>query len=317
MYNPTTRLLTILELLQSRGEMTGQEIAQVLEVEERSVRRYIMLLRDIGIPVEGERGRYGGYRLRPSYRMPPLMFNAEEINVVVLGLMLLREFGYGSQAAVESTQAKIERVLPEELRQRTDAIRQSLLLSHVQLGTYNISNEQITVFSLAIHERQCLQIQYVSGDGDVTERMIAPYGLVLHSRTWYVPAYCYLRGEPRLFRLDRIRSATPVNQRFEMPADFDATAFMLAQLAQMRGMYKFEVMIHAPIEIVREEIPPHIAALEAVGAETLMQCYSDDPHWFAIYLTRIDMPFTVRGPDELREAVRVLAERLLESIALH
>ena len=190
MYNPTTRLLTILELLQSRGEMSGQEIAQVLEVEERSVRRYIMQLRDIGIPVDGERGRYGGYRLRPGFRLPPLMFNADEINSVMLGLLLLREFRYGSLTALESASAKIDRVLPEELRQRMEAVRQSLLLNHVQLGTHHLSNEHISLFSLAIYDRHCLAITYAAANGEVTQRIIAPYALVLHSRTWYIPAYC-------------------------------------------------------------------------------------------------------------------------------
>src|SRR5688572_130704 len=114
MYNPTLRLLTILEILQSRGEVSGQELAQILEVEERSIRRYIMMLRDIGIPIEGERGRHGGYSLRPGFRLPPMMFNADEITAVMMGLMLMRELGSASSLAVESAAAKIERVLPFE-----------------------------------------------------------------------------------------------------------------------------------------------------------------------------------------------------------
>ncbi len=90
MYHPTTRLLTILELLQSRGEMSGEELAEVLEVEKRSIRRYIMMLRDMGIPVDGERGRHGGYALRPGFRLPPMMFNADEITAVMIGAKMNR-----------------------------------------------------------------------------------------------------------------------------------------------------------------------------------------------------------------------------------
>ncbi|MBX3082618.1 MAG: YafY family transcriptional regulator [Anaerolineae bacterium] len=311
MYNPTTRLLTILELLQSRGEMSGQEIARMLEVEERSVRRYIMLLRDIGIPVDGERGRYGGYRLRPGFRLPPLMFNADEINAVMLGLLLLREFRYGSLTALESASAKIDRVLPEDLRQRMEAVRQSLLLNHVQLGTHHLSNEHISLFSLAIYDRHCLDIQYASADGEVTQRVIAPYGLVLHSRTWYIPAYCYLREETRLFRLDRIRAAVPTDRHFEMPADFDAAAFIFERLARIPGLFTFEVIVHAPLATVREVIPPDTAQVEALGEDTLVTCYSDDPHWFARYLASIELPFTVHQPDALREALQTVAEKLV------
>src|SRR5689334_5691765 len=115
MYNPTLRLLSILELLQSRGEVSGQELSRLVEVDERSIRRYIMLLRDMGIPIEAERGRGGGYALQPGFRLPPLMFNADEITAVTIGLMLMRELGSASALAIESATAKIERVLPADL----------------------------------------------------------------------------------------------------------------------------------------------------------------------------------------------------------
>ena len=74
MYHPTTRVLTVLELLQTYGQMSGPELARRLEVGERTVRRYITMLQDLGIPVEAERGRYGPYRLRPGFKLPHLMF---------------------------------------------------------------------------------------------------------------------------------------------------------------------------------------------------------------------------------------------------
>ena len=141
MYNPTTRLLTILELLQSRGQISAQELAQTLEVEERSVRRYVTMLRDIGIPIESERGRYGGYALRPGYRLPPLMFNHEEILAVTVGLLLMRELGSVSPLAVDSATAKIERVLPEEVQQRSQALRHFLALDMLPPRTHAVSSQ--------------------------------------------------------------------------------------------------------------------------------------------------------------------------------
>ena len=78
MYQPTTRLLTVLELLQARGSLTGPELAERLEVDRRSIRRYVTMLQDLGIPIEGRRGPAGGYRLRPGYKLPPLMFSDQE-----------------------------------------------------------------------------------------------------------------------------------------------------------------------------------------------------------------------------------------------
>lgn len=314
MYNPTMRLLTILELLQSRSEVSGQELAQKLEVEERSIRRYIMMLRDLGIPIEGERGRHGGYSLQPGFRLPPLMFNKDEITAVMLGLMLARELSVTSLPAIESATAKIERVLPEELQQSVDALRDSLILDNVQIGVSAVSNEWITAFSRAIYEGNCLQINYASGDGTLTDRVIAPYGLVLHARTWYVAAYCYLREDMRVFRLDRVRSISTTTQTFTKPEDFNAKGFILGNILKGSGNYTFEVLFDAPISTVQEVIPETMAILGSAGNKTLMRCYSDDPYWLARYLVRIELPFTVLQSDELRDALRALANDIIATI---
>src|SRR5215475_7778951 len=102
MYSPTTRLLTVLELLQSQQSVSGVELAKTIEVEVRSVRRYVTMLRDMGIPVESEKGRYGSYSLRPGYRLPPLMFNESEILSVILGLMAVKRLGMATADGSES-----------------------------------------------------------------------------------------------------------------------------------------------------------------------------------------------------------------------
>src|SRR5437868_5727854 len=86
MYHPTTRVLTVLELLQSRSRLSGAELAERLEVDRRTVRRYVSTLQELGVPVESEAGRYGGYRLRPGYKLPPMMFTEDEALALVFGL---------------------------------------------------------------------------------------------------------------------------------------------------------------------------------------------------------------------------------------
>lgn len=314
MYNPTMRLLTILELLQSHAEVSGQELAQKLEVEERSIRRYIMMLRDLGIPIEGERGRHGGYSLTPGFRLPPLMFNKDEITAVMIGLILMQEFGTDSTLAVESAIAKIQRVLPEDLRESTQALHRSLIVDDVRGGMDTISNDYLTLFSAAAHEGKCVHIRYQSREGEPTERLIAPYGVVLHVRRWYIPAYCYLREDIRVFRMDRVMSAVPTEQDFTKSVDFDTRSFVLKSLARASGNHAFEILVDAPFSIVQEVIPPAAALLEASGNQTLVRCYSDDPYWLARYLAQIEVPFTVIETDELREALRTLANGILASI---
>ena len=133
MARPAARVLTLLELLQSGGVRTVAELAERLGVDGRTVRRYVDHLLDLDVPVESVRGRYGGYRLAPGYRMPPLMLSDEEALAVLLGLVAGRRSGLmtlsadiGAGTASETAAAKIRRVLPQRLAARLDAVLGSL-----------------------------------------------------------------------------------------------------------------------------------------------------------------------------------------------
>ena len=117
MYSPTTRVLTVLELLQAHGRLSGAELARRLEVDGRTLRRYIAKLEDLGIPVVAERGRYGCYSLVAGFKLPPMMFTDDEALALALGLLAARGLGLAEAApAVQSAQAKLERVMPAPLR---------------------------------------------------------------------------------------------------------------------------------------------------------------------------------------------------------
>src|SRR5207253_5359403 len=124
MPRPTARVLTLLELLQAGGTRTVAELADRLGVEGRTVRRYVEHLLDLDVPVESVRGRYGGYRLAPGYRMPPLMLADDEAVAVLLGLVGTRRATLqpDTALAVESAAAKVRRVLPRALAARLDAL---------------------------------------------------------------------------------------------------------------------------------------------------------------------------------------------------
>src|SRR5213078_4802154 len=131
MYFPTTRVLTVLELLQSHQRLSGPDIAERLEVNPRTVRRYITMLQDLGIPVEAERGRYGAYRLRPGYKLPPLIFTEEEALALTLSLLVARESGVVPTApAFAGVLAKVERVLPAATRAHIQAVEQTVAFEH-------------------------------------------------------------------------------------------------------------------------------------------------------------------------------------------
>src|SRR5215831_7320984 len=129
MSHPTVRLLTMLELLQAHHRITGAELARRLEIDPRTVRRYVAMLQEWGIPILGTRGRYGAYQLMPGFKLPPLMLTEEEAVALTLGLLALRRTELALYApAVDGALAKVERVLPIALRRRVQAVHEAVVL---------------------------------------------------------------------------------------------------------------------------------------------------------------------------------------------
>jgi predicted DNA-binding transcriptional regulator YafY len=309
MYSPTTRLLTILEILQSRGSISGAELAAQLEVENRTVRRYITMLRDMGIPIEAERGRYGSYALRPGFRLPPLMFNNDEILAVVLGLMVTRKLAMTDSQGVDSSLAKIERVLPAELRHRVWALQNTLTLNLVS-ETRIASSQFVQMLSLATYEQKRVFVRYAASGGNITERLFDSYGLVYHGGVWYASGYCHLRQDLRTFRVDRMQSLIPQNQTFMRPDDFDALNFLMESIATIPGTWYVETLLKTSLDEARQRIPPQMATLEPQPVGVLMRCYVGDLPWVARFLVHTGLSFAVRQPDDLRDTLRNMADDL-------
>ena len=112
MYHPTTRVLAVLALLQAHGRMSGAELANRIEVNVRTLRRYIIMLQDLGIPIEAERGRNGAYVLSAGFKLPPMMFTNEEALALTVGLVSARHLNLAdTDRAIESAIAKLPRVV--------------------------------------------------------------------------------------------------------------------------------------------------------------------------------------------------------------
>lgn len=171
-YSPVTRLLTLLDLLQSRPGVTAAQLAERLEVEARSVRRYITMLQDIGIPVEAVRGRYGGYRLRPSFKLPPLMWTEDEAVAVTLGLQAIHQIGLSQTIpTVERALAKVERVLPQVLRERVQAVQETVVLDLVSRSRSEPST-YVMPLSMAASQGKRVWMRYQARPGEERERAL-------------------------------------------------------------------------------------------------------------------------------------------------
>ena len=186
------RVLALLEALQDRPSATGPELAQRLGVDVRTVRRDVTALRDLGIPVEGERGRGGSYRLKPGYRVPPLMFTSGEAASVALGLMAARRLGIDTESAL----AKVRRVLPDRTRLGVEALEHTLGFTG-ELDAAPPDPEALLAISEAVRRQRRVHARYTDSAGVETARDLSPYGLVAHNGRWYVPAYDHLREDLR------------------------------------------------------------------------------------------------------------------------
>ncbi|MGW6915174.1 helix-turn-helix transcriptional regulator [Kitasatospora sp. NPDC054939] len=312
MDHPVSRVLALLELLQDRPGLTGAELAARLGVDERTVRRYTARLVDLGIPVQADRGRYGGYRLLPGFRLPPLMLTGDEAASVVLGLLAGRSSGLSvGEEAAESALAKIQRVLPPQLRERIGAVEQTIGLTAAPTAGPSPAAAALFTLAEATRRGRRTRLSYRDRHGEPSDREFDPYGLVFHSGRWYTTGLDHRSGELRTFRLDRIVRAELREAGFAAPADFDPVQRVVESLAGVPWTHEVEVLLDTDLERARRRIPPAVAALaEAADGRVLMRARAQRLDGMAVMLAGLGWPFTVLGPDALREELRALAARL-------
>ncbi|MGW7419048.1 helix-turn-helix transcriptional regulator [Streptomyces sp. NPDC054813] len=322
MPRPTGRVLTLLELLQSGGTRTTAELADRLGVEGRTVRRYVDQLIDLDVPVESVRGRYGGYRLAPGYRLPPLMLSDDEALAVLLGLVAGRRAGLttAERTANETASAKIRRVLPRHIARRLDALLETLEFTE-QPGGFDIPDAGVLLtVADAVRHRRPVSIRYADREGQRSERMLHPYGIVAHSGRWYVTGQDARIGEDRTFRLDRIADARTLPGSFEAPPGPGPAQRVLSGFATAEYRYEVTLRIHGTVEQIRARLPASVASLEeyepaedqaGAGERWLrVELRAERLDWLAPVLASLDRPFVVERPDELRHLVVALADRL-------
>jgi predicted DNA-binding transcriptional regulator YafY len=291
--------------------LSGAELADRLEVDRRTVRRYVSTLQDLGVPVDAEPGRYGGYRLRPGYKLPPMVFNEEEALALILGLLASKRAGLLAAApAVEGALAKIDRVLPDRLRGRVQAVQGALAFTPFLRGSATASNPTaLLTFSEAAQESRRVWLRYRAAE-DETEREIDPYGVVHHRGRWYVVGWCHLRNDVRMFRMDRVLSFEPRDETFSKPLDFDCAEYVLESLATAQWGWPIEVLLELPMAEARRRIAPDMGTLEETRGGVLLRTQADALDYMARYLVQVDCPFRIQHPPELAQAVKDLARQM-------
>ncbi len=307
MYDPIMRVLTVLEILQAREHVTGAELAERLEVDVRTVQRYIVRLQDLSIPVESVRGVGGFYRLRPGFRLPPLMFTDEEAFALSLGLRALRQLGLSAFApATEGASAKLGRVLPEALR---ESIRTVEDVVAIEPGPWVISTSAECLVRAASAIRMCRRIRFAdrSHGGADSNRQVEPYAVIHTDGRWYLIGHCLSREATRTFRLDRMAEVEVSAERFQRPTDFDARGYLRERMPFVESDFQIDVWIDMPIEEAECTFAPWRVVMETDGAGTRLRCGRDRLNMFAAMLLSMGRRIVVNQPAELRETFRELA----------
>lgn len=313
MSHSATRVLAVLELLQTHGRISGAKISARLQIERRTVRRYIALLEEIGIPITAERGAAGGYELVAGYKLPPMMFTADEAAALSLGLVAVRDLQLSEAAhAVAGAQAKLERVMPANAKARMRSLSEVVTFSHARGGNV-AENAALAQLGAAAHERTGVRLSYQSRSGEASERAFDAYGLAFHLSRWYVVGYCHFRKGLRTFRVDRVVRIAPEIRRFERPESFDVMAHLQHALATVPRRYSIDVMLHTNLESARREVFPEMGLLEPAGKRVLLRSQADDLAWFARELSRLPFRCTVVSPAALRKKVADLGRALVRS----
>ena len=309
MYDPSMRVLTVLELLQARESVTGAELARRLEVSPRTVQRYVTRLQDLGIPVEGRRGVGGAYRLKPGFRLPPLMFTGEEALSLALGLRALQHLGLAALApAAQAASAKLSRTLPQTLRENVNALEDAVQLDS---SPWVVTTDAALLAELlgAVRRTRTVEITYQSLTGAGTTRRVDVYRVVHLDGRWYAVGHCHLRGEGRCFRLDRMVGLNVLEDAFTAPEGFDALAYLRSSMPHLPSSHDISVWVACPPENLRGEVSAWRTEIRPENGGTRLRCQRENLESFAAFLLGLGRPFRVDSPPELLDAFAALSER--------
>jgi len=308
----SSRLLTLLSLLQGRRDWPGGELADRLEVSVRTVRRDVERLRGLGYPVESLTGPAGGYRLAAGTAMPPLLLDDDEAIAIAVGL---RTAARASVTGIEETSVralvKLEQVLPAHLRRRVQAL-QSATMTMPTGGGPTVDPQTLTVIAAACRDHERLRFGYRGRDGAATRREAEPHSVVNVGRRWYLVAWDCGRRDWRTFRVDRLsRPATGARfQPRELPAE-DGAAYVQRSLSARPTRYEARLTLHASAEEMDKRTPRYWGPFEPLGEDRCEYRTGDDNlEWLAARLSMLGVEFEVHEPPELIEHLQALSARL-------
>jgi len=315
----TARLLELLSLLQSGAAMPGPVLAQRLEVTERTIRRDIERLRELGYAIDARRGADGCYSLGfGGSAMPPLILDREE--TVALAVCVRTAAGdsiAGVADAAERALGKLHQTLPPRARAEADALAMATLRMPNLRTDELVDPDVLLAVSAACREQERLAAEYRDGAGNLTERRIEPFRVVNVDRRWYLVAHDLDRRDWRTFRLDRFLSVRRTGHGVRLVNPPDAVEYVRQSIATRPYRHEVKVRVFAPVAQVAAQVGPRFAMLEEIdAATTLLTAGVDDFDYFAVRIGMLPFEFDVISPDILRDVVAAAATRMTRAASL-
>jgi predicted DNA-binding transcriptional regulator YafY len=318
MTETSSRLLTLLSLLQGRRDWPGGELAERLEVSGRTVRRDVERLRGLGYPVESLTGPAGGYRLRAGTAMPPLLLDDDEAIAIAVGL---RTAARASVTGIEETAVralvKLEQVLPSHLRRRVRALGAATMT--LPGGGPTVDPQTLTVIAAACRDTERVRFAYRGRDGAQSRREVEPHSLVNLGRRWYLVAWDPAREDWRTFRVDRLTKLASSGVRFaprKLPGK-DAAAYVAQSISGMPNRYEARITLHASAEAIRSNAPLAWGTIEPIDDRRCEYRTGDDNlDWLALRIAMLGVDFDVHEPPELTDHLRALGRRLARAASV-
>lgn len=308
MANTSSRTLRLLSLLQAHRYWPGAELAGRLGVSVRTLRRDIDRLRELGYPVEANRGVDGGYQLAAGAALPPLVIDDEEAVALTVGLQNAAQSTVAgiAESSVRAL-AKVTQVMPARLRRRAEALRaMTVPLEWGGQDRPSVDAEVLTTVALACRDTERLRFGYTAADGNRTDRHVEPHRLVSLGRRWYLVAYDLGRHDWRSFRLDRLAAPDRTGARFrprDLPAA-DAAEFVRSRLEGAARPYEVEALVDAPAATVRPRVGRWATVEEVDDTSSRLRMTTDSLAWPLLALGAVGADFRVVGPPELLDQVR-------------
>lgn len=312
MTSPASRLLRLLSLLQSRRDWPGQVLADRLDVSQRTVRRDVDRLRDMGYRIAAVKGPDGGYRLDAGSDLPPLLFDDDQAVAVAVALRAVATTGAGVEEAAVRALTTLRQLMPSRLRHRVDAME----FTAIAPSTNQTSPEVLLELSAAARAQEVLRFDYGEPSGDQPEppRRAEAHHLVTYRGRWYLIGWDLDRDAWRIFRADRITPRTPRGPRFgarTLPTD-TVSEFVAARFKGSESTNAWSCTGTVTLGIAATDVVPFAGdgVVEDLGGN---RCRLQSGSWswiaLAAALGRFDTEIEAVEPAELAAAFGVLARR--------